>query len=634
MNLEQIKKNFLVFNTFRSTGIIVPILFMYLNKQLGLSLEQILMVAGIYSLLPFFLEIPLGYLGDRFGEKSVLAVGLVFQILSCISLIFLTNSSGYHIYLISIYVAGAAFSGADITLINSHIKDKEEFRDYMIEINGRLYKYTTFFIFLGAVCYQLSPALTMWLQIACFVIALIHVVKIPEVKKKVNFERQKKELLHGVKFIFSDYSYLSILLMSSIFAAAILINHKTIQFSFTDSLQKHFAFDSYWALGAFYIIGNLFSYNGTKFYKKFQLNKLSFSKQNLVFIFLMVLSYVLFSFNNLATVLGGFFILNIFKAIHRPVLNSELSTLVPFTSFKTTILSLGSLIAAIVSSLLHITFAKLYTDPFHGNLYFVAWITPFLLLCLYISYRDFDWSIFISAKELTGKRNYLKKIKGNLYYVQIYPEVSEEDGHFDNLDAILSSTHLPHAIIESKGNELVASYLGSSSLKDVGYDDQIKYSKWIVVEYMKCNVQKTELGINSITSSVIDEMNLNPRIKSKLGQEKYWSIVHGDLHPENIMIFNEKAFFIDWDLAGEGWVWYDLLNLLTSPYLKMSMEERCEQVQFFLSDFEKEEVENVLSSFLEFKVEQFKEFIQVDESMIELLKSYEGLFASVKTYAK
>ena len=634
MNLEQVKKNFLVFNTFRSTGIIVPILFMYLNKQLGLSLEQILMVAGIYSLLPFLLEIPLGYLSDRFGEKTVLVIGLVFQVLSCISLIFLTNSSGYHIYLISIYVAGAAFSGADITLINSHIKDKEEFRDFMIEINGRLYKYTTFFILLGAVCYQLSPALTMWLQIACFVIALIHVAKIPEVRKKANLETQKKELLHGVKFIFSDYSYLSILLMSSIFAAAILINHKTIQFSFTDSLEKHFSFDSYWALGAFYIVGNLFSYNGTKFYRKLQLNKVSFSNQNLIFIFLLVLSYILFSFNSLATVLCGFCILNIFKSIHRPVLNSELSTLVPFSSFKTTILSLGSLITAIVSSLLHITFAKLYTDPFYGNLYFVAFIMPLLILCLYVSYRDFDWSIFISSKELTGKKNYLKKIKGKLYYVQVYPDVVMEDGHFDNLDAVLSSTHLPHAIIESKGNELVASYLGSSSLKDACYNEQIQYSKWIVAEYMKSNVQKSELGINSITASVIDDMNLDSSVKSKLAQEKYWSIVHGDLHPENIMIFNDKVYFIDWDLAGEGWIWYDLLNLLTSPYLKISIEERCEEIQFFLDDFEKNEVESLLISFLEFKVEQFREFIQVDGSMNELLRSYEDLSSSVKIYAK
>ncbi len=627
MKLEQIKKDFLIFNTFRSTGIIVPILFMYLNKQLGLSLEQILMVAGIYSLLPFFLEIPLGYLGDRFGEKVVLMLGLIFQILSCISLIFLTNSSGYHIYLISIYVAGAAFSGADITLINSHIKDKEEFRDYMVDINGRLYKYTTFFILLGAVCYQFSPASTMWLQIACFIIALIHIAKIPEVKRRASFETQKKELLHGVKFIFSDYTYLSILLMSSIFAAAILINHKTIQFSFTDSLEKRFAFDSYWALGAFYIVGNLFSYNGTKFYKKLQLNKLSFSKQNLIFIFLLALSYILFSFNSLITVLGGFFILNIFKSIHRPVLNSELSTLVPFTSFKTTILSLGSLIAAIVSSLLHIAFAKLYTDPFHGNLYFIACITPLLFLCLYISYRDFDWSIFLFAKALTGKRSYLKKIKGNLYYVQAYPEVVVEDGHFDNLNAILASTHLPHAVVESKNNELVTSYLGSSSLKDVSYDEQVKYSKWIVAQYVNSE-SKNELGINSVTASIIDDLNLDPGIKSKLKQEKYWAIVHGDLHPENIMIFNDKVYFIDWDLAGEGWVWYDLLNLLTSPHLKISMAERSEQMQFFLNEFDKDEVESLIRSFLEFKVEQFKEFVQVDKSMVGLLKSYESLYAN------
>ena len=149
MNLNEhttVVKNYTRFNLFRSTAFILPIFFVFLDEHLHLTADKIILISGIYSLLPFFLEIPLGYVADRIGEKKVVAFGLIAQIISNLSILIFKDIIGYQFYLVAIYVASAAFSGADISLIHAHFKDDKEFKDYVAVLNSNFYKKTILFL--------------------------------------------------------------------------------------------------------------------------------------------------------------------------------------------------------------------------------------------------------------------------------------------------------------------------------------------------------------------------------------------------------------------------------------------------------------------------------------------------------
>ena len=56
--------------------IIMPIIVIFFQEN-GLSLKEVMILQGVYSLMVALMEIPSGYLADVFGRKHTLTLGAI-----------------------------------------------------------------------------------------------------------------------------------------------------------------------------------------------------------------------------------------------------------------------------------------------------------------------------------------------------------------------------------------------------------------------------------------------------------------------------------------------------------------------------------------------------------------------------
>jgi aminoglycoside/choline kinase family phosphotransferase len=85
------------------------------------------------------------------------------------------------------------------------------------------------------------------------------------------------------------------------------------------------------------------------------------------------------------------------------------------------------------------------------------------------------------------------------------------------------------------------------------------------------------------------EHTLNDSIRSELKAlknrmlEHPTALVHRDFQSQNIMVFNEKVYFIDFQGLRKGSPFYDLASLLYDPYVPFTESQRQELVSFYIS---------------------------------------------------
>lgn len=115
-------------------------------------------------------------------------------------------------------------------------------------------------------------------------------------------------------------------------------------------------------------------------------------------------------------------------------------------------------------------------------------------------------------------------------------------------------------------------------------------------------------------------------ISIKLANKKYLGFIHGDLNPTNIIAEEKKCYLIDWDASGMGFIWFDILSLLTSPQISISLVERIEQFMFIFPEFNKQEINQIFKMFLKFKITQMRHFGSIDPEFHKLHKKYQHLF--------
>ncbi len=101
-----------------------------------------------------------------------------------------------------------------------------------------------------------------------------------------------------------------------------------------------------------------------------------------------------------------------------------------------------------------------------------------------------------------------------------------------------------------------------------------------------------------------------------------FGIIHGDLHPENIMVIDENPYVIDWDLCGKGPIWYDLLSLLSHPHLYLSKEQRYRLFLDHSNSFDAKHLDLLFSSFCQFKEKQLFQFASSNSKFLKLSRLY------------
>lgn len=629
-NLTKDQQNYRNYNLFKSTAWILPILFIFITQQKNITNEQIIYTAGLFGLLPFIIEIPFGVLADKIGTQKILILGIIFQILSCVSLILASNQASYFFYLICINFASALFSGADQSFVRNLFDDQEKFKTYLIENNGLFYRNSIFMLILGTLLFQINPYLPFVIQIVSFLISLKYLMKI-KIKqnaiKNINI-KLVDHLSLSLKIILNNNKLISIVLMSSIFDIAISLNHKMIQ----QQISKIIPFKFLGLLGITYVLGNLSSFYSSRLYVKIK-NK--FKYQIFIPLFLMITSYFLLSMNNLIYILVGFILICGFKSIYRPLCDGEMTLQIPISTTRATVLSIVSIFSATISLFFSFILSKEYSVSIqNGNTYFLIYTLPIVIFGIVLYFRKNNVEFATNTIGFAGKRHYLFKHVDSLefLYKSYYPQSSK----FDELNVINtvlrfkpynSSQIVIEQCNQTKNFYTLFPYFGELHLWQVDEELQKEILTQIFSSRVKVNLTNYDIPkalIDQPTKIFSDKMNL--KIIETITDQ---SIIHGDLHPDNILIHNSTPKLIDWDLSGVGPFWFDVLTLLTSPKLSVQLQYRISVFSnlFHITDL------NAIKIFTEFIIYKIKslENLSIDNSEIEsLIRSYKLILNEIQ----
>ena len=232
---------------------------------------------------------------------------------------------------------------------------------------------------------MMSPNLTLVLQSSSFLLAIIFLCKIKD-KSRGNFSRMSVwgDTKLAFEFLFPNTPFLSLVAVSSLFSSVVLVNHKTIQ----KTLDNFLDIEQVFVLGIIYVVGNFVSYSGGKYFKNSIINNYSLKSQIYLLCGIMVVSFILMGTTLVPLVVVGYLGVCLFKAVHRPILLSELTNAITLKDRRATILSFVALLGALCSAVIHLVASTFFDDPVMGNIFLVAIIAPLVLLAIQYFERD------------------------------------------------------------------------------------------------------------------------------------------------------------------------------------------------------------------------------------------------------
>ena len=138
----------------------------------SLSLSQIYMIYSLYSIVIVLVELPTGYLSDKFGAKTSMLVGLICGIIASIGFIL---GQGFVFMLISyIFIALmiSFFSGSDVSYLYDSLTLEGDV-DRFDEVYGKISSYCFVAVIVGAFLGGIIANINMLLVVAVDVIFLV-----------------------------------------------------------------------------------------------------------------------------------------------------------------------------------------------------------------------------------------------------------------------------------------------------------------------------------------------------------------------------------------------------------------------------------------------------------------------------
>jgi len=139
--------------------LIMPIIVLFYQEN-GLSIQDVFVLKGIYSIAVVLLEIPSGYLADAWGRKSTLILG---SILGCLGFVIYSLSFNFYGFLAAelvLGIGGSFISGSDSALLYDSLKAEGKEKNYL-KLEGRIMSMGNFAEALAGVCGGLLAGLSL-----------------------------------------------------------------------------------------------------------------------------------------------------------------------------------------------------------------------------------------------------------------------------------------------------------------------------------------------------------------------------------------------------------------------------------------------------------------------------------------
>ena len=154
----------------------MAIITLFWKDHIGLTLSEILLLQGLFSLATLLMEYPSGYLSDRWGYRFSLSLASAFGIAGWSIYTVADSFSGVLGAEILLGISYAFISGSDSALLFETLKESNSEEDYT-RLDGRMTGYAQTGEAVGALfagtLYALAPLAPFVIQIAVWILALL-----------------------------------------------------------------------------------------------------------------------------------------------------------------------------------------------------------------------------------------------------------------------------------------------------------------------------------------------------------------------------------------------------------------------------------------------------------------------------
>ena len=136
--------------------IVMPIIVLFFESK-GLSLTQIMILQGTYSLFVALFEIPSGFFADIYGRKNSILIGSIFLFLGYVIFSFFSGFNEFLFAEILLGIGGSLISGADSAILYDTLLEIKEDNEYT-KIEGKTYAIGNFSEGIAGISALLSSA--------------------------------------------------------------------------------------------------------------------------------------------------------------------------------------------------------------------------------------------------------------------------------------------------------------------------------------------------------------------------------------------------------------------------------------------------------------------------------------------
>jgi MFS family permease len=208
------------------SGLTQFILFMpvayLLFSEIGLNQFQIGLLQAMFGVISFFLEVPFGYLADKFSKKTINALGDLFIAVAMLCYFFLTN---FWQALFAELLLGIGFSltnGADSALLKAHCqKENRNYSKLFSQMHAMKYSLNAVGAVVGGVVGAKDIRIVFLIQSVLFLGAFLFSFKVEDAgEKRVSEVHPVRDLLQVTKYCLRGHSELAYRIIFSAFLGA------------------------------------------------------------------------------------------------------------------------------------------------------------------------------------------------------------------------------------------------------------------------------------------------------------------------------------------------------------------------------------------------------------------------------
>ena len=331
----------------RSFMLIIPIIVLFFQEN-GLTVQEVFLLQSLFSLAVILLEVPTGYLSDRFGRRNSIILGCIL------------GTIGHGVYAFSygfwgflgaemLLGFGASFlSGSDSALLYDSLKELGRTAEHK-RIEGRNSSLSMISesaaSILGGALALISLRFPLYCEAAIMIISIPIAFSLIEPKRQqlVSKSNSFHDMMRLVKYALHDHSEIKWLcLYSSVVGASTLTMVWFTQPYLKNAGLPIVYFGAVWA--AFQLIGAYFSWHAHAIEKR-----LGKTASLVALIVLPALGYLLLGVSG--SLMGGAVIVFFYitRGIHNPILLDYINGLVD-SEIRATVLSVKNLVGRLLFS--------------------------------------------------------------------------------------------------------------------------------------------------------------------------------------------------------------------------------------------------------------------------------------------